>query len=67
MPKSGGDGKLTRMIFHLSFPEMASVNYYTPKELSTTKYNDFDVAVRLCLKAGIGAFMAKSDLKSGMS
>lgn len=56
---------MTRMIFHLSYPENASVNHYTPQELCTTKYNEFDVAVRLCLKAGKGAFMAKSDLKSG--
>lgn len=56
---------MTRMIFHLSFPENARVNYFTPRELCTTKYNEFDVAVKLCLKAGRGAYMAKSDLKSG--
>lgn len=57
----------TRMIFHLSFPEKESVNYYTPKDMCKTKYNEFDVAVRLCAKAGLGAHMAKSDLKSGRS
>lgn len=59
------DQNLTRMIFHLSFPEEHSVNHHTPRDLCTTEYNDFDVAVRLCLKAGKGAYMAKSDLKSG--
>lgn len=53
------------MIFHLSYPEESSVNFFTPRELCTTRYNDFDVAVRLCIKAGKGAKMAKSDLKSG--
>lgn len=62
MPKAGN---LTRMVFHLSFPECDSVNYHTPRELCTTHYNEFDVAVRLCSKAGVGAHMARSDLKSG--
>lgn len=53
------------MIFHLSFPQDSSINFHTPKELCETRYNDFDVAVRLCIKAGKGAKMAKSDLKSG--
>lgn len=64
MPK---DGNQTRMIFHLSFPEKQSVNYHTPRELCVTEYNKFDVAVKLCVKAGKGAHMAKSDLKSGKS
>lgn len=62
VPKAGG---LTRMIFHLSHPQTNSVNYHTPRELCTTQYNEFDVAVRLCIKAGVGAHMARSDLKSG--
>lgn len=53
------------MIFHLSHPQEDSVNYHTPRELCTTQYNEFDVAIRLCLKAGVGAHMARSDLKSG--
>lgn len=59
------DQNKTRMIFHLSFPEKQSVNFHTPKELSKTIYNEFDIAVRLCAKAGRNAHMAKSDLKSG--
>lgn len=57
----------TRMIFHLSydFKQHKSINHYTPRELCTTKYNEFDRAVRLCMKAGKGAYMARSDLKSG--
>lgn len=62
VPKHGGQ---CRLIFHLSWPENASINHYTPEELCTTCYNDFDIAVRLCIKAGKGAKMAKSDLKSG--
>lgn len=61
------DQNKTRMIFHLSYPERGSVNYHTPKEMCKTIYNEFDLAVRLCMKAGKGAHMAKSDLKSGRS
>lgn len=57
------------MIFHLSydFKTYKSVNYYTPRELCSTQYNEFDKAVRMCMKAGRFAFMARSDLKSGLS
>ena len=54
--KSGADpdendlDKLTRLIFHLSFPENASVNNHTPKDKCTVKYKDLDHAVRLCMK-----------------
>ena len=51
VPKSGGK---TRMIFHLSFnfegqEPQGSVNYWTPKELCSVKYNDLDAVVRECL------------------
>ena len=51
VPKDGGDA--TRLIFHLSyeFPDgMHSLNYHTPKELTSVKYNDLDHTVSLCLK-----------------
>lgn len=70
VPKASEPGSTvqqTRMIFRLSFPEFESVNYYTPRELCITKYNEFDVAIRLCNRLGRGAYMAKSDLKSGIS
>ena len=52
MPKSGNQ---TRLIFHLSYNFSENleadglVNYHTPKELCSVKYNDLDVAVRNCL------------------
>ena len=56
-------GRKTRLIFHLSYPKggTTSVNSNTPKELSTVSYPDFDDAVRLCLEAGPGCEIAKSD------
>lgn len=59
------DQDQTRMIFRLSydFKHNKSINFHTPRELCETHYNEFDEAVRLCIKAGRGAFMARSDLK----
>ena len=64
--KDGGSetSQQTRLIFYLSYPENASINYYTPSEMCTVKYKDLDHAIRLCLKMGPGCCMAKSDLKS---
>ena len=45
VPKAGNK---TRLIFHLSYTFKngnKSVNYHTPKELCSVKYNDLDVAV----------------------
>ena len=44
-------GSQTRLIFHLSydFPDGKSVNYHTPKEKCSVKYNDLDEAVKCCL------------------
>ena len=44
----------TRLIFHLSFnfsesEEDWSVNYHTPTELCSVKYNDLDYAVKTCI------------------
>ena len=60
-------GKKTRLIFHLSHPrkeEGYSVNGNIPKDKCKVKYPDFDDAVRLCLKAGKGCKIGKSDMSS---
>ena len=49
VPKSGGK---MRLIFHLSFdfgPENKSLNYHTPKDKCSVKYNDLDAAIKECL------------------
>ena len=66
VPKDGG--KKTRLIFHLSHPRDStkgiSVNGGTPKELTKVAYKTFDDAVRLCIKAGQGCYLGKSDMTS---
>ena len=57
-------GDNTCLIFHLSWPEKSSLNFYTPKEKCSVKYKDLDQAVRLCMKIGQGCYLAKSDMKS---
>ena len=70
VPKAGGD---TRLIFHLSYKFKngnESVNYWTPKHLSSVKYNDIEHAVRNALRlvnkheSAEGIFAGKSDLVS---
>ena len=72
MPKKGNK---TRLIFHLSHnfsdnEHEFSLNYHTPKELCSTKYNDLDAAVRSCLYISGNAqhqhplVLAKTDLVS---
>ena len=60
------NGKNTRLIFHLSYPRggKSSVNVNTPRELCHVKYQSVDDAVQLCLREGVGANIAKSDLES---
>ena len=64
VPKDGG--KSTRLIFHLSYPRgrRCSVNQNTPRELCKVQYPEFDAAVHLCIQAGIGCKLAKSDMTS---
>ena len=66
VPKDGR--KKTRLIFHLSHPRNEekgfSVNGCTPKEMTKVKYQDFDNAVRLCLREGKGCHAGKSDMSS---
>ena len=53
------------MIFHLSYPRDGdSVNSGIPKECCSVKYPDFDEAVKLCLKEGVGCSIGKSDMSS---
>ena len=77
----GKAGGKTRMIFHLSYnfskdEKDWSLNYHTPKEICTVKYNDLDAAVLSCLRVGSNdaakvtsqtrlspVWLAKSDLK----
>ena len=56
------NGKNVRLIFHLSHPRGTnkSVNANTPKE----KYPDFNRAIQLCMRAGKGCKLSKSDMKS---
>ena len=72
VPKAGGQ---TRLIFHLSYnfsenlQKDGSLNYFTPSEKCSVKYNDLDEAVKSCLKLLKATEVtqlkfAKSDLKS---
>ena len=64
VPKDGG--KKTRLIFHLSYPKTGttSVNANTPEELCSVAYPQFKDAIKLCISAGKGCAIAKSDLIS---
>ena len=64
VPKDGNKG--TRLIFHLSYPRgrKLSVNENTDRSLCKVNYPEFDKAIQLCIKAGIGCKMAKSDMTS---
>ena len=56
-------GKKTRLIFHLLYARTGdSVNSGISKEKCSVKYPDFTDVVKLCLDAGRGCFVAKSDM-----
>ena len=58
-------GRKTRLIFHLSYPRDGSydsVNKAIPYDSCRVKYPSFDKAVKLCIMAGKGAYIAKSDM-----
>ena len=71
-------GKQTRLIFHLSYDfgkedHQKSLNFHTPEEICTVKYNDMDHAIGVSLNllrrhAGseqkLSLFYSKSDLRS---
>ena len=64
VPKDGG--RDTRLIFHLSHPrgKGSSVNENIPKHLCKVNYPSFDKAIQLCIAAGIGCKISKSDMQS---
>ena len=45
-------GNDTRLIFHLSHPRNASLNFFTPKEKCSMQYKNLDEAIKLCMQAG---------------
>ena len=58
-------GTKTRLIFHLSYPKTGvSVNSEIPKEKTSVHYPEFDIAVRMCLEAGAGCYIGKSDMSA---
>ena len=58
-------GLKTRLIFHLSYPRSGdSVNSQIPYEQCKVKYPLFDEAIQLCIQAGVGCSMGKSDMSS---
>ena len=53
-----------RLILHLSYPDGGSVNDAIPQELCTICYTSFDEAVSIVRRCGVGAELAKCDIKS---
>jgi len=53
-----------RLITHMSFPYLESVNDYIDPDYTKVKYSDFDNAVRMLRRLGTGTWMAKMDLKN---
>jgi len=58
--KTGG----IRLITHLSYPPMQSVNDFIDERFTSVKYSSFDNAVSMVQKLGKGAKLAKMDIKS---
>ena len=58
------NGKATRLIFHLSYPrgQNCSLNVNNPKTKTRVEYPEFDQAIRLISKLGIGCKIGKSDM-----
>lgn len=53
-----------RLIHHLSYPRGSSVSDEIPEHLCSVRYTSFNHAVARVRKCGIGACMAKVDIKS---
>lgn len=53
-----------RLIHHLSYPEGRSVNDQIPHELCSVHYTSFDTTIRMIRACGVGAELAKCDVKS---
>ena len=63
IPKGKGTGKW-RLITDLSFPEGASVNDGISSELCTLQYTSVDKIARVAYQMGLGALLAKADIKA---
>ncbi len=61
VPKKGGKW---RVIMHLSAPVGSSINDHISREQFSLQYASVDDAIRLVLRQGPGALMAKVDLQS---
>lgn len=54
-----------RLIHNLSHPKIGgSINDFIPRDQCVVHYASFDTAVELVMRAGKGAWLAKSDIKS---
>ena len=58
--KTGG----LRLITHLSYPPLHSVNDFIDESFTSVKYSSFDNAIAIVQKLGKGAKLAKMDIKS---
>ena len=59
--KNSGD---FRLINHLSYPKVYSINDFIADDACKVEYRSFDTAVDLVSRTGIGAELAKEDIKS---
>ena len=55
---------LFRMIYHLSYPKVVSINNSIPPEFSTVKYAPVDDVISIIQRQGKGCAMAKTDERS---
>ena len=61
VPKSDGGW---RMITHLSYPKSSGINSFIDPDLCAVHYASFDGVIDMIAKFGLGAFLAKMDIKS---
>ena len=53
-----------RIIHHLSFPHGRSINSGIDKQYTHVVYHNVDQAINILCSVGIGAFLAKTDIKN---
>lgn len=53
-----------RLITHLSFPDGSSINDGISSEFAHVRYSSIDDAIKMILRLGKGAYLAKVDIKS---
>ena len=61
VPKNDGGW---RMITHLSYPPLSSINGYIDPSETSVRYTSFDTVINTISKLGRGALLAKADIKS---